>query len=188
MLLFGLRLGTHPRVVATGTPKPVSLIQKLIARQDAVITTGTTYENIGNLAPSYRATISAYEGTALGRQEIWGELLEDMPGALWRRHWIDDGRISEHELPELERVVVGVDPAVTASRGSHETGIVACAISKERQYFVLEDAFCRATPRGWAERVSVLSEKWNASRIVCESNQGGMLVEELLRSFNSELP
>jgi len=88
----------------------------------------------------------------------------------------------------LERVVVGVDPAVTASRGSHETGIVACAISKERQYFVLEDAFCRATPRGWAERVSVLSEKWNASRIVCESNQGGMLVEELLRSFNSELP
>ena len=120
-LLLGVRLGVDPRIVIATTPRPVPLIQKLLADPTCVITRGSTYENAAHLAPAFlEAILSRYAGTRLGRQEIEGEVLDDVPGALWQAAWIDAARVQA--APELLRVVVAVDPAVTA-----DTPVIDCA-------------------------------------------------------------
>ena len=124
--MFGLRLGTDPRVIVTGTPKPVKLIRDLLASPTTAVTRGSSYDNRANLAPAFFEQIVAkYEGTRLGRQELEAELLEDNPGALWTRGRIESLRVVSH--PPLVRVVVGVDPQAAdpkATEESAETGIV----------------------------------------------------------------
>lgn len=185
MLMFGLRLGARPRVLVTTTPKPRKLLRELISDPSCVVTYGRTDENRQNLAPSFLKTIvSRYHGTRLGRQELGGELLEDVEGALWLRAMIEDARVTGH--PKLERIVVAIDPAVTSGENADETGIVVCGIAtpngaSEPHGYVLEDLSGRFTPYEWAKRAITAYKRQQADRVVAEVNNGGDMVEAQLR-------
>ena len=185
MLMFGLRLGANPRVLVTTTPKPRALLKELINDPSCVVTYGRTEDNRKNLAPSFLKTIvSRYQGTRLGRQELGGELLEDVEGALWTRRMIDESRVSAH--PPLERIVVAIDPAVTSGEDSDETGMVVVGIatpkgSNEPHGYVLEDLSGRFTPYEWAQRAIKAYRRQRADRVVAEVNNGGDMVEAQLR-------
>lgn len=171
-LMFGLRAGEHPRAVVTTTPLPLSVIKKIMKSPDTVITTGTTYENRANLAPSFfRQIISKYEGTRLGRQEIKAELLEDVPGALWNRNIIQ-----YKASPELVRVVVAIDPAMTSSEGADETGIIVAGKGIDGKGYVLADRSARVSPDSWARRAVQGYDDFRADRIIGEVNNGGEMV------------
>lgn len=171
-LLFGLRVGEHPRVVVTTTPLPLSVIKKIMEAPDTVITTGTTYENRANLAPSFfRQIISKYEGTRLGRQEINAELLEDVPGALWNR-----GIIKYKAAPELVRVVVAIDPAATSAEGSNETGIIIAGKGIDGNGYILDDRSARVSPDSWARRAIQGYDDFMADKVIGEVNNGGDMV------------
>jgi phage terminase large subunit-like protein len=185
-LMFGLRLGTHPRVIATTTPKPVKLIRDLAGRDDVHMTRGSTFDNAANLSPAAIAQLeSRYVGTTLGRQELYGELLEQIPGALWTREMIERSRVDR--APDLRRIVVAVDPAVTSGEDSDETGIVVVGIVGD-QLYVLDDASDRLPPEGWARRVVELRDEWGADRVVAEVNNGGDLVASVLRAVDRNVP
>ncbi len=183
-LMFGLRIGQHPRVVATTTPMPIALIKKLLKSPDVVVTKGTTYENRDNLAPSFFSQIvSRYEGTRLGRQEIYAELLEDVPGALWRRE-----NIIIKTAPDMRRVVVAIDPAVTSSEGADETGIVVAGVGVDGFYYVLADRSARLSPNDWARRAIQAYKDFKADRIIGEVNNGGEMIELTLRTVDKNIP
>jgi phage terminase large subunit-like protein len=183
MLMLGLRLGTDPRVVATTTPKPVKLVRDLMAT--AVVTRSTTYDNLDNLAPTFREQIlSRYEGTRLGRQELLAELLEDVPGALWTRDLIEKAR---GVAPDLSRIVVAIDPAVTSGEQSDATGIIVVGAIANVGY-VLEDLSGRYPPEQWANIAVDAYRRWEADRIVAEANNGGDLVASVLRAVNPNVP
>ncbi len=187
MLQFGLRLGAHPRVVVTTTPKPTAVIRDLSARTDIVLTTAHTYENLHNLAPSFRdAIVGRYEGTRLGRQELAGELLTDVPGALWKRDWIDNLRV-ESAPGSLVRVVVGVDPATTSGENANMTGIITVGRDDRGHAYVLRDSTLRASPEQWRFRVVTDYVELQADRIIGEVNNGGDLVEANLRTANQAI-
>ena len=188
MLLFGLRLGVNPRVVVTTTPRPTRLIKGLIAKASTAVTRGTTYENAANLAPEFFADIvAAYEGTNLGRQEIYGEVIEDIAGALWTRAWLDDLRVSK--APDLARVVVAIDPAVTSEPGSDETGIVVVGSddSDPAVGYVLDDLSGRYKPEEWAKIAVDAYYRHKADRIIGEANNGGDLIESVLRTVDPNI-
>ena len=139
MLMFGLRIGNHPRVIVTTTPKPVTTIRRLLAIEDGsiLVTRGSTYENLTNLAPSFLSEILArYEGTRLGQQELHAELLDDVEGALWTREMLENSRIVSP--PDMKRIVVAIDPAITARADSDETGIVVAGIGEDGHGYVLD--------------------------------------------------
>lgn len=183
-LQLGLRLGQHPRVMATTTPKPLRALRELIAETDTHVTRGSTYENVGNLAPSFRERIlRKYEGTRLGRQELHAELLEDVEGALWTWAMIDDARVPRVDRDTLERIVVAVDPAVTSNASSDETGIVAVGKRGEHA-FVLRDASMRGTPLEWATAAVELYHELGADALVAETNNGGDLVQTVIRQLD----
>lgn len=188
MLMLGLRLGTEPRCIVTTTPRPTKLIKELISRVgvDVVKSGGSTYENAANLAPGFLQTVTQrYHQTRMGRQELFAEILEDNPGALWTRALIEDSRVSAG--PEMVRVVVGVDPAVTAEEDSAETGIVTCGLGADEQYYVLDDRSLRATPHVWASHAVAAYRAHRADRIIGEVNNGGLMVEEVLRHVDPEV-
>ncbi len=186
-LRLGLRLGAHPRVVVTTTPKPTRLLQELLSAPTTVVTRGSTYSNAANLAPSALEEFRRlYEGTRIGRQELHGEMLTDTPGALWTRATLDEHRVKE--APELVRVVVGVDPAVTSGEASDQTGIVVAGRSKTGHWYVLADRTCRLSPDGWARRAVAAFDEFKADRLVAEVNNGGELVESVLRTVRRTLP
>lgn len=177
-LMFGLRLGEHPRVVVTTTPLPISVIKNIMKAPDTVITTGTTYDNAANLAPSFfRQIISKYEGTRLGRQEIKAELLEDVPGALWSR-----AIIGYRPAPDLCRVVVAIDPASTSSEDSDETGIVVAGKGIDGRGYILADRSARVSPDGWARRAIQGYDDYKADRIIGEVNNGGEMVHLTIKT------
>jgi len=187
MAMFGLRLGTNPQVVATTTPRPTRLIRDLVADPGTVVTRGTTYENARNLAPAFlSAIVKKYEGTRLGRQELNGEILDDNPGALWHRGVIENLRVREY--PPLLRIVVGVDPAVTGSATSDETGIVVVGKDERGHLYVLGDYSVRGSPLDWAKQVAWAVDKHKADRVIGETNNGGDLVEVNLRTVSKSLP
>ncbi len=186
MLSFGLRLGKRPRAIVTTTPKPINLIRQLIKSPRTLITRGSTYENKANLAPSFISAIQEkYEGTRLGRQEIFAELLEDVPGALWQRHMFES---KLHNAPALSRIVVAVDPAVTSGESSDETGVIVAGKGADGRAYVLRDASGRETPHGWAQIVSRLFNEYSADRVVAEVNNGGDMVEMTLRTASPDIP
>jgi len=189
MLQFGLHLGKRPRWIATTTPRPLKLIKELLEREgkDVVVTGGSTFENAANLAPPFLQAIRArYEGTRLGRQELNAELLEDTPGALWKREWTDAGRI--HTVPHLKRIVVAIDPAVSSSEGSDETGIVVAGMALDGQGYVLEDVSGRYGPDEWARKAVAAYHRWKADRIIAEKNNGGDMIASTIRSIESNIP
>jgi Uncharacterized conserved protein len=186
MLMFGLRLGDNPRVVATTTPRPIQLVRDLLALPGTVITRGRTHDNAANLAPQFlEQIVGKYEGTRLGRQELEGELLDDVPGALWQRAQLDATRVTV--APELSRIVVAIDPAMTSGEKADETGIVAAGIANG-EWYVLADRSCRDTPDGWARRAVGLHGEFSGDRIVAEVNNGGELVEHTLRTISKDIP
>ncbi len=193
MLQFGLRLGDLPQVCVTTTPRNVPVLKDLLSRDSTVITHAATEANRANLAPSFLAEVQArYAGTRLGRQELAGELLEEAEGALWTAHGLEALRVDL--VPDLDRIVVAVDPAVTANEGSDTCGIVVAGVStkgpvNEWRAFVLEDASLpAASPTAWARQALLMMEKWGADRMVAEVNQGGDLVEAVIRQLSPMVP
>jgi len=180
MLMFGMRLG-DPKICVTTTPKPISLIRELLQMKSVVVSTGSTYENLENLSPFYQDIISRYEGTSLGEQELHAKLLDEMPGALWTRKMLQDNRIAEEQLPELKRIVIAIDPAVTAKEESNETGIVACGLGENGHGYLLKDISGRYSPDEWARKAINLYHELEADRIIAEVNQGGDMVQHTIR-------
>ena len=182
-LMLALRLGDQPRVLVTSTPKPIALIRKLISMPYVAISKGTTFENRSNLTPLfYEQIVAKYAGTSLGRQEIYADILTEVPGALWKRELIQYGVPSD-----LRRVVVAIDPAVTSDPESNETGIVIAGLGMDGKGYVLADWSCRALPHAWAQRAITAFEEYHADRIVGETNNGGDIIEAVLRTINRNI-
>ena len=182
-LMFGLRLGLSPRVMVTTTPKPMRLLKEISIDPATVVTRGSSFENVAHLSRRFLDEMKRrYEGTRLGRQELMGEMLDDVPGALWTRAVLDDGRMKN--APDLQRIVVAVDPPVTHGPNADTCGIVAVGKAKNGQLYVLEDASVQGlSPHGWAERALTCYRAHVADRLVAEVNNGGDLVEAVIRQM-----
>lgn len=201
-LQFGLRLGDHPKQIITTTPRPIKLLKDIIARDDTFITTGSTYENLENLAPAFKAQIvSRYEGTRVGRQELNAELLEDVPGALWQRSLIDECRAKRLENGnveykgkeiELAEIFVAVDP--TSGSGddddedkNDECGIVVFAKGRDGRGYVLADKSVYGSPDEWGKEAVKSFDEFEANWLVYEGNQGGEMVASVIRACAKSL-
>ncbi len=186
MLQFCLRLGDSPRAVVTTTPKNVPVLRQILARSSTVLTHAPTEANRANLAKSFLTEVlERYGGTRLGRQELEGMLLEDEEGALWSTAALDGVRVGA--VPAMDRILIGVDPAVTSGGAADETGIVVVGVvakgtPRDWRAYVLEDASVSASsPTQWAQAVAGAYARWNADRVVAEGNQGGDMIEAVLR-------
>lgn len=174
---MGIRLGPDPRIIATGTPKRGRLMKELGARDDAVVTTGSTHENRENLAEKFfRGVVSKYQGTHMGRQEIGGEILADVEGAMVTAEMIDDLRVQK--IPDLVRVVVGVDPS--GSTTGDMQGIVAAGKGVDAHGYVLADRSCSLKPGGWGRRSVETALEFDADCIAVETNYGGDMAEDVI--------
>ena len=187
-LQLGFRLGSRVKQVVTTTPRPTPIIRDLMADDGTVVTRGSTYENRANLSARFmKEVVRRYEGTRLGRQELYGEVLDDIEGALWKREFILLGeapmRIHEGSPePDYRRIVVAIDPAVTYGPESDETGIVAAGVGVDALGYVLDDQSGRFSPHDWSKRAIALHDDLKADAIVAETNNGGDMVEHTLRS------
>ena len=192
MLAFALRLGDQPRICVTTTPRRVAVLEDLMNAPGTVMTQAPTQANAHNLAPGFMDYIDAqFSGTALGRQELNGELVADLPGALWTREALEAARASKDEtVPDFDWIVVAVDPPAGSSDSSDACGIVVAGVvtqggPKDWQATVLEDATIQAaTPLGWAEAAVAAAHRWSAERIIAEINQGGAMVEAMVRQVD----
>lgn len=193
MLQFCLRLGKHPQVCVTTTPKPTKLVRDIIKNKNTVVTYGSTFDNAANLAAPYLQTVKdQYEGTRLGRQELYAEIMDEASGALWTREILSKCEVDIKDTVEyaktLMRVVVAIDPAVSANAESDMTGIVVAGIDVNGTCTILEDHTDRYSPEGWATKAVELYEKFSADRIVAEKNQGGEMVRHTLQTINDTVP
>ncbi len=196
-LLLGLRLAgpggpdsdidVGPRCVVTTTPRPSPLLKDLLKRDSTHVLRSTTFDNEANLASEFiDDIIERYEGTRLGRQELYAELLTDTEGALWTRDVIEAGRVME--APPLKRIVVAIDPAASSGEHSNHTGIVVAGISNSGECYVLEDATVKASPAQWAQRAVRCFHEHKADRIVAEANQGGDMVRHTIATVDTVGP
>jgi predicted phage terminase large subunit-like protein len=193
MLQFALRLGDHPRQVVTTTPQNVGVLKGILRNPSTVVTHAPTEANRAHLAASFLEEVKGrYGGTQLGRQELEGLLLEDAEGALWTVGGLEWCRVEA--VPELTRIVVAVDPPVTGHGASDECGIVVVGVVAEGpvqdwKAWVLEDASVQgASPDGWARAAVAAMERHGADRLVAEVNQGGDLVEAVVRQVSGHVP
>jgi len=189
MLAMTMRIGNKPRIVATTTPQPVPLVRRILAnaKGDAAVTRGRSQDNACHLPDDFLAAMDAhYGGTRLGRQELDGELIEDLEGALWSHELLERQRVTQ--APErLRRVVIGVDPPAGAGAQSDACGIVVVALGEDGHAYVIADASVRGlSPEGWARAVAVAAEVHGADRIIAEANNGGAMVESVLRAAGAE--
>ena len=186
--MLGLRIGKRPQAAITTTPRPTKLIKDLLKDPTCVVTRGSTYHNRKNLAPSFfEQILKKYEGTRLGRQELMAELLLDNPGALWHQEVIDSLRVTNH--PSLMRIIVAVDPSVDDEGAKDEAGIVVAGLGVDEHIYILDDLSLHASPDGWAKKaVNAGYHKYLADRIVAEINNGGALVESVLRTVDPAIP
>jgi phage terminase large subunit-like protein len=190
-LVPALRIGEHPRVLVTTTPRPTHLIRDLFGRRDGTlhITTASTWENSKNLSAAALDELRRrYEGTRLGRQELEGELLEDLEGALWKRSDIDAARVKLSEVPDLIRVVVGIDPAVTSNEDSDETGIVVAGDDGHGHGYVLADYSMKGTPEQCMREAVRAYKRHGADCIVAEVNNGGDFIGAVVRAVDPDVP
>lgn len=194
MLQFGLRLGTHPRQCVTTTPRNVGVLKQILKNPSTVTTHAPTEANRAYLAKSFLDEVrTRYADTRLGRQELDGVLLEDTEGALWTMAMLDKHRLGS-DTPVLDRIVVAVDPPVTGHKGSDECGIVVAGVFAKGppgdwKAVVLEDAsVTAASPSEWAEAALSAMERHQADRLVAEVNQGGDLVESVIRQIDAAVP
>ena len=188
-LQFGLRLGEHPKTVITTTPRPIPLIRQLTAKSDGSVRVvrGSTFDNAANLAPSALVELQArYNGTRLGRQELYGEILDDVEGALWSKGVIDRNRVEV--APPLARLAVSIDPAVTNTKDSDETGIIVLGSDAAGNGYVIADYSFKGSPNEWAQKAVEVFRKHKADSILVEVNQGGDMVSAVLRQVDMSLP
>ena len=194
MMMMGLRLSSDPRVMITTTPRNIPIIKQLAkdfkeGRNGIVMQRGSSYDNSANLPPSYFEQIVAkYEGTHLGRQEIMGEIVDDVEGALWTHDLIDRNRIKAGQEPPMRRVIIGVDPATTYGENSDNTGIVVAGLGEDNHVYVLADYSGKYMPERWARKVVTAYETHGATRIIAEGNQGGAMVESTIKSVAPYVP
>ncbi len=193
MVQFCLRLGEAPRACVTTTPRNTNALKELLARPSTVKTHAKTQANRANLAADFLAEMEGrYAGTRLGRQELSGELLTDVAGAMWTYGAL--ARQQVRELPKLDRIVVAVDPPVTGHKASDDCGILVCGIvmhgpPQDWQAYVIEDATVSgASPHVWAKAAIAAMERNGADRLVAEVNQGGEMVETILRQEDPLVP
>lgn len=185
MYQFGLRLGVNPLTIMTTTPKPTKILKEIAADEDTHLTRGKTSDNEQNLAKPFLKRIKRkYEGTRLGRQELNAEILDDNPNSLFNRKDIEKGRVKKH--PELARIVVAIDPAVTNNVNSDDTGIVAAGIGHNNEAYVLEDCTLKDDVTEWAKTAVKLFDILEADLIVGEVNNGGDLVEVVIRQAEKD--
>ncbi|MEO1495371.1 MAG: terminase family protein [Pseudomonadota bacterium] len=187
MLQFTLRLGDDPRQIVTTTPRDCAVLCEILEAQTTVVSCAGTSANAHNLAPGFLDRLQArYGGTHLGRQELDGELIREREGALWTREMIDARRAA---APDLDRIVVAVDPPVTTGPGAVACGIIVAGVkqaeaAKDWQAWVLADFSVKGqSPQGWAEMAVSAYHEFGADRLVAEVNQGGDLVEQLVRQI-----
>ncbi|MBE9476841.1 MAG: DNA-packaging protein, partial [Proteobacteria bacterium] len=193
MLQFALRLGDDPQQVVTTTPRNVAILHDILAGTDVVMTTAPTSANAVNLAQSFLDKVTAdYGGTRQGREELDGELLKDVDGALWHLSDLDAGHIDM--APTLDRVVVAVDPPTTSGENADACGIIVAGVVMQgppqnwRAYILADLTMCSVTPNAWAAAVTVAVKEFGADRVVAEVNQGGEMVEAVLRQHSALLP
>lgn len=203
MLQFGLRMGDKPRQAITTTPRPIPIVKALLAQegQGVYVTRGRTLDNSANLAGDFiKAIQRRYAGTRLGRQELNAEILDDVPGALWTRDNLDRYRVRYRpdgtlpKLPNMVRIVVAIDPAITAPTDgivleeTAETGIIVAGLGDDGRGYVFEDLTCRLAPNGWGRKAMAGYDLFKADCLVAEKNQGGLMVEHVLRSIRTNAP
>jgi len=189
-LQMGMRLSKKPRTLATTTPRNVALMHRLLKGEesgDVAVTHGTTFDNAGNLPAAYlEAMRHDFGDTRLGRQELHGEMLSDIDGALWTRALLD-AALAQGKTPEWSRIVVAVDPPASAKGDA--CGIVVAALGADNAAYVLADCSVeRAGPEQWAKAAAQAAEYWKADRVIAEANQGGAMVESVLRAADCSLP
>jgi phage terminase large subunit-like protein len=187
MLQFGLRLGEHPEIVVTTTPRPIPLLKQIMGDAGTAVTRAATQANALNLAPSFVSEMTRrYAGTALGRQELLGEIVDEMAGSLWRRDWIEGQRVAT--CPELSRIVVAVDPPVTATASSDACGIIVAGLGADgRAYIAADRSLQGREPHVWARAAVRAYQEFAADRVVAEVNQGGDLVVSVLRQIDDSV-
>ncbi|WP_331256160.1 DNA-packaging protein [Candidatus Bealeia paramacronuclearis] len=186
-LMMGLRLGDNPRAIITTTPRPLKLLKTLIASPAVHVTRGSTFENEAHLATGFLEEMQAcYSETRLGLQELYAELLENERGALWRQEMIQGAHDASPSLP-FTRIVVALDPAVTSKSRSDETGIIVAGLDQEGRGVVLEDLSMKGSPSQWIQVAIAAYDRFQADRIVAEVNQGGDMVEDMLRAQDSRV-
>ena len=187
MLQFGLRVGARPRQLVTTTPRATRLFKRLIGETGTVVRQMPTFTNTENLSPNFVAAIvSRYRDTVLGRQELDGELVEEMPGALWNRGQIEAGRIAE--APGLSRIIVAVDPPVTGGKNSDACGIVVAGRWGDEAVVLADRTVQGVSPVGWARVAITAFHEFSADTIVAEVNQGGDLVKTVLAQVDVSVP
>ena len=189
MLQFCLRKGRHPKVCVTTTPKSTKLVRRLLKDPKTCITVGSTFDNAANLADIFlEAVTTQYEGTRLGRQELYAEVLEENEGALWTTDTIDGCQVDRDKIPDLTRIVVALDPAVTSNAESDMTGIVVAGVDVNGKAYILGDYTDRLSPQGWAAKAIELYHSFEADRIVAEVNQGGDMVKHTIHGEDESVP
>lgn len=189
-LQFGMRerSSDRPRSLITTTPRPLKILKDILGLPDTVVVAGSSYENRENLDERWFASLTKFEGTRIGRQEIHGEILEDVSGALWNRSLIEQCRVRPESVPSMRRIVVAIDPSATSGEDADEAGIVCVGLGQDGHGYVLEDASERMSPTQWAERAVRLYETHKADRIIGEVNNGGEMVETTLRVVSPGIP
>lgn len=188
MLQFGMRLGESPTIAVTTTPRPLPLLKSITNDPATVITRAATTANAAHLAPAFIAEMERrYAGTALGRQELLGEIVDEQSGSLWRRDWIERHRVKE--CPELQSIVVAVDPPVTATANSDACGIIVAGLAADgRAYIAADHSLQGREPQVWARAAVRAYHEFMADRVVAEVNQGGDLVTAILRQIDEAVP
>jgi phage terminase large subunit-like protein len=191
-LSFALRLtgplGDAPAIVGTTTPRPTKLLRRLMTDPGTVITRASTYDNKANLNATVLAHLeNRYGNTRTGRQELMGEMLLDVEGALWTRGMMDQCHI-EHGPAELRRIVVSIDPAGSSNKNSDETGIIVAGVDRAGIGYILADLSGKYSPDTWARKAVDAYKGWRADRIVAEKNYGGDMVESTIKSVDRNVP
>jgi phage terminase large subunit-like protein len=189
--MLGLRLGDRPQAVITTTPRPTKLIKQLASDKNTVVTRGSTFENERFLAKAFlKRIIARFEGRAIGRQELYAEIVEDAPGALWTRALIERQRLPPDRPPdEYAEIVVGVDPPARSGAKADECGIVVVGRTAGGIIHVLADLTTQGeSPGQWSGRVVAAYRRYAANRVVAEINNGGDMVAEVLRQNDPNLP
>jgi phage terminase large subunit-like protein len=192
MLQFGMRLGDNPQQVIATTPRPLALLREIMKLDGTVTTRGSLYENRANLSSKFvHSIIGRYAGTRLGRQEIEGEIVDDTPGALWTRSMFEVCRKgADFKAPAMKRLVIAIDPATKASESDDdiaETGIVVAGIGEDGKGYLIDDRSCRLGPHGWAKVAIAAYDRYEADTIVAEVNNGGDMVEQVIRGVRGTL-
>lgn len=196
MLEFGMRMSNDPRTIITTTPRPLNLIKGFIDESEkgtVYVTRGSLYENRSNLAAKFvNRILDKYAGTRLGRQEIDGEIVDDVPGAMWTRALLDEHRKKwTDKIPEMQRLVVAIDPAAKRSEDedeTSETGIIVAGIGTDGHGYVIDDRTCRLGPHGWAKVAVAAYDRYEADCIIAEINNGGEMVSEIIKAVRATVP